>query len=316
MRHLSSLSPVIRPGKPGLNSIPLAFALLLITSCGGRVYVVSSLGPPHSIVVDGDDNDWTGALSYVAKDHLFVGFVNDHDDLFICMTKEISEGRGPAGMGGWTVWFDPSGGTKKTMGLRLALAMAPPEEGRSEEGLGRRPGRRPERKPVEEPADMEQSGQQPPMERSVDLEILGPRGEVLQKLSTEAAAKEGLEVKTGFAGGSFVLEVRIPLEASERQPLAAGAGPEGIIGVGFLSSRSDQKDRRSGPPGGRMGGAGGRSGGGIGAGAMGGPSGGMRGAMPPNMDPDISKDVKVWTRVKLRQSDQPGRSTILSLISQ
>jgi hypothetical protein len=308
MRPLSSLLPVIRPGKPGLNFFPLVLACLLAAACGGRIYLVSSLGPPHAIVVDGDANDWSGALSYVAKDHLFVGFVNDRDDLFICMTKEISEGRGPAGTGGWTVWFDPAGGTEKTLGLRLALAQP-------EEGPERRADGKPVRKPVEESSDLE-NGQQPPIDRSGDLEILGPKGDVRQRLSPEAAARLGLEVKTGFAGGSFVMEIRIPLVASERQPLAVGAGPEGVIGVGFLSSRSDQKDRRNGPPGRGMGGGGGRPGGGIGAGAMGGPSGGMRGALPPNLNPDLAKSVKIWTRVKLRQSDQPGRSTTLSLISQ
>jgi hypothetical protein len=307
MRPLSSFFPVIRQGKPGLNFFPLALAFLLTAACGGRVYLVSSLGPPHAIVVDGIADDWSGALSYVAKDHLFVGFVNDRDDLFICMTKETAEGRGPARMGGWTVWFDPAGGTKKTFGLRLA--MAPPEE-----GLERRPGRKPERQAVEEPSDLE-NGQQPSDDVSRDLEILGPKGDVRQRLSPKAAAQVGLEVKTGFAGGSFVMEIRIPLVASERQPLAVGAGPEGTIGVGFSSSRSDQKDRRNGPPGDGMGGGGGRPGGGIGAGAVGGP-GGMRGALPPNLDPDLAKSVKIWTRVKLRQSDSPGRSTVLSLISE
>ena len=286
---------------------PLVLAFLLATSCGGRVYLVSSLGPAHAIVVDGNMDDWSGALSYVAKDHLFVGFVNDRNDLFICMTKETSEGRGPGRMGGWTVWIDPAGGSRKTTGIRIAPPGGPPEERPSAEG--------PERRPVEKPAEDEQAGQPLTIDGSADLEILGPSGNVLRKLSPEAAAKEGLEVRTGFSGGSFVLEVKLPLEASEGHPIAVGAGPGGIIGVGFLSSRSDRKDRRDGQPGGGMGGGGGMPGA-RGGGAMGSPSGGMRGAMPPNMDPDISKDIKVWTRVRLNQSDQPGRSTVLGLITE
>ncbi len=286
---------------------PLVLAFLLATGCGGKVYLVSSLGPTQAIVVDGNMDDWSGALSYVAKDHLFVGFVNDRDDLFICMTKEISEGRGPGRMGGWTVWIDPAGGSRKTMGIRLAPPGGPPEERLSEEG--------PERRPVEKPAEGEQGGQLLTIDRGADLEILGPSGNVLRKLSTEAAAREGLEVRTGFSGGSFVLEARIPLEASEGHPIAVGAGPGGQVGIGFLSSRPDRRDRRAGQPGGGMG-----RGGGVpgvrGGGTMGGPSGGMRGAMPPNMDPDISKDIKVWTRVRLNQSDRPGRSTVLGLITE
>ncbi|MGB8959642.1 MAG: hypothetical protein WCC00_11605 [Candidatus Aminicenantales bacterium] len=295
---------VIKPvGRP--EFFPVVLAFLLATSCGGRVYLVSSLGPAQAIVVDGNMDDWSGALSYVAKDHLFVGFVNDRDDLFICMTKETSEGRGPGRMGGWTIWIDPAGGSRKTMGIRIVPPGGPPEERPSGEG--------PERRPVEKPAEGEQGGQPLTTDRGADLEILGPGGNVLRKLSMEAAAKEGLEVGSGFSGGSFVLEVKIPLEVSEGHPIAVGAGPGGVIGIGFLSSRADRKDRRAGQPGGEMGGGG--VPGARGVGAMGGPSG-MRGAMPPNMNPDISKDIKVWTRVRLNQSDRPGRSTVLGLITE
>lgn len=282
---------VIQPVK-GSGFFLFVLALLLATACGGRVYLVSSLSLPRAIVIDGNMDDWSGALSYVAKDHLFVGFVNDRTDLFIGMTREMSAGPGSGRMSGWTVWFDPSGGSKKIMGIRVAPPGGPPEERPAEEG--------PEGGPVERPAE--------------DLEILGPSGNVLRKLSAEAAAREGLEVRTGLSGGSFALEVRIPLEASEGHPLAVGAGPGGVIGIGFLSSRPDRKDGRPGLPGGGTGGRGGVPGAG-GVGAMGGPSG-MRGAMPPNMNPDVSKDVKVWTRVRLNQSEQPGRSTVLGLVSE
>ncbi len=278
-------------GKPGLTFFTVVMALLLATACGGRVYLVSSLSLPRAIVVDGNIDDWSGALSYVASDHLFVGFVNDLDDLFICMAKEMSAGPGSGRMSGWTVWFDPSGGSKTTLGIRIVPPGRPQEERPSEEGS--------EGQPVEKPAE--------------DLEILGPGGNVLRILSPEAAAKEGMEFRTGFSGGSFVLELRIPLQASERHPFAVGAGPDGVIGVGFLSNRTDQKDRRPGQPGGERGGRGGVPGAG-GIGAMGSASG-MRGAMPPNMDPDISKEVKVWTRVRLRPSEQPGRSTVLGRVS-
>lgn len=296
-----ALPPDIRPGRSGFRFVPLALAFLLATACGGRIYLVSSLSLPRPIVIDGNMDDWSGALSYVAKDHLFVGFINDRDDLFICMTKEMPEGPGSGRMGGWTVWLDPSGGSQKTLGIRITPPGGSPEDRRSKEGPGRRP--------VEKPEEVEPGGQTPAAGRGAeDLEILGPGENLVRMLSPEEAAKEGLEIRTGFAGGSFVLEARIPLQASEARPFAVGAGPEGIIGVGFLSSRSDGNARRGGLPGSGIGGA-------RGAGAMGSASG-MRGALPPNLNPDISKEVKVWTRVRLRQGDQPGRSTVLGSISE
>ena len=200
-------------------------------------------GPAHAIVVDGNMDDWSGALSYVAKDHLFVGFVNDHNDLFICLTKETSEGRGPGRMGGWTVWIDPAVGS----GRRWASGSphGPPEAGgRQRKG---RAGR------SKSPRRESRAASQVTIDRGADLRSSAQR-ECFEKLSPEAAAKEGLEFGTGFSGGSFVLEVKIPLKASEGHPMAVGAGPGAQVGIGFLSSRADRKDERAGQPGGEMGG--------------------------------------------------------------
>jgi hypothetical protein len=249
-------------------------------------------------------------LSYVAKDQLFVGFVNDREDLFICLTKETGERRPGAAMAGLTVWLDPRGGSKKTLGIRLAGA-----EGPQEGGSERRPARKPERQAKDEPAD-QQMGEKAQMEPGGDIEILGPNGDVLRSLSPQLAGEEGIEVKSGFSGGSFVLEVRIPLNASDRHHYAVGAGSDGIVGVGFIASRTGQGDRRGGPPGG-MGSPGGMGGvGGTMGGRSGGMVGGMRGAMPPNMNPDIGKTFKIWTRVRLHQTEQPTRSMILGVAAE
>ena len=247
--------------------------LLLITAwgCAGRVYLVTSLAPRHAIAIDGDAEDWNGALSYVAKDRLFVGFMNDRDNLFIGLTRE-GEGRpGPARPEPWTIWFDPAGGTKRTFGLRIAP--------------GEPPG--PERDEGEAPGG------------AAELEWLGPGGNVVRRFSTEAAAEMGLEVREGRAGGASVLEIKIPLRASEGRPFAVGVkGSEAVVGVGIFSSRPDLLGRPRGPEG--MGGRPGGVPGGVGGGAaIGGPEGGMRGAMRPNLDPDLSKPVKVWARVRL-----------------
>ena len=294
MRPLASFSPVIRPGKPGLLFIPLLMAQLLATACGGRVYLATSLILPHAIVVDGDAEEWSGALSYVAKDHLFVGFVNDRDNLFICLSKEDEGGSGPARMGGWTVWFDPAGGTRKVFGLRIGPTGGPAEgEARDERG------------------EHAQEGRTPSLEGTGEIQWIGPRGDVLRQLSRGAAAELGLEVAESRSGGSDVLEIKMPLKVTEEHPLGIGAGPDDAVGVGFFSYRPEDRNRRGGRPGG---GEGGGMTGGLGGDRMGGPGGGWRGGLPPNMNPDISKDVKVWPRVRLFRSDKPGRSMVLDLI--
>jgi hypothetical protein len=319
MRPLSFLSPVIRPGKPGLIFFPLLAAVLASAGCGGRVYVVSSLGPPHTITVDGETDDWNGALSYVEKNHLFVGFVNNRDNLYICMTREEVEGRaGAAPIGGLTVWLDPQGGDKKTLGIRLAQAGGPPEGDGPGQG-GQRPERRPDRQPADENAEPGAGQDKAPMPPGGEIEILGPSGQVLKKLSPEGAAAAGLEVKTGIAGGSFTVEIGIPLRADDRHPYAAGVEPDGTVGIGFVSTPPSRPGRRNGPPEGGPGEGGGRPGGGGMPGGMGGMPGGMGGGGmggpggPPDRDPDIMKGFKIWTRVKLANSSWPRPSGVLEI---
>lgn len=300
MRPLSSLSPVVRPGRPGLIFIPLIAALLFSAGCGGKVYLVTSLRPAQAIVIDGNADDWTGALSYVAKDQLFVGFVNDRETLSICLTRE--EGGGPSAgrMGGWTVWFDPAGGTRKTHGIRIAR-LGPTQD---------------KRKPAEEPAEPEQGDEGSLAEPGSEIQWIGPGGDVLRRFTPDDAAKLGLEVREGRTGGAYVLEIRVPLGTSASHPLAIGDGPDGVVGVGFFSERAGRNDGPGGMGGGagRPGGAGGIPGG-MSGGAVGGARGGWRGAMEPNLEPDVAKGVKVWTRVRLTSSGRPEPSTLLELIS-
>jgi hypothetical protein len=145
------------------------------------------------------------------------------------------------------------------------------------------------------------------------LEIIGPNGNVLKKMSFEEASTAGLEVKTVLSGGSFVLEMKIPLKATDVLPMAVGSGDGGVVGVGFLSSRSGEKGRPGRPPGEDTGGRGGYPGGGGMPGGMGGRGGGMGGGRRPNMNPDIQKNLKVWTKVKLNTSAEPRRALVLEI---
>jgi hypothetical protein len=304
MRPLSSPSLVLRPGRPGLNLFCLLAAAVLAASCAARVYVVSSLAPSRSIVVDGDSQDWGGALAFIEKSDIFVGFINDQDSLYICLTKPAVEA-GPGDRDAFpTVWFDPAGGTKKTMGLRLVGAEGPedgmPPGENGPERRGQKPGQGP-------PVKDEEGTPPQDRDRVEGITVLGPAGAVQMSLAPESAAALGLEVKIGRSGGLSVLEIKIPLRASEHTPVAVGAGPDGIVGVGFVSSRPQRQGGPGGPSG--RGPGGGMPGGGMGPG--GGMAGGWRGAMPPNMDPDITKGLKVWTRVRLHRGDGPAPARIL-----
>ena len=106
-----------------------------------------------------------------------------------------------------------------------------------------------------------------------------------------------------MSNGAFVLELAIPLRASEGLPVAVGAGPGDLVGVGFFSSRAGRTAMQGGPPGGGMPGG---IGGGVGGSQPGGMGGGMGmgGPRRPNMEPDLAKSVRIWTRVRLNR--EPG----------
>jgi hypothetical protein len=294
-----------RPGKPGLKFFLSALAVLLAARCGGRIYLVNSFEPGRAIVIDGEADDWAGGLSYVGKDRLFVGFVDDKENLYICLTREGSEGRPGAFMQGLTVWLDPSGGTTKVTGIRLNSGR-PSGEGKSPDG-------RPLRGTEEERPER---GDERPSPPRAEIEILGPRREILAAKSLEQAAEEGLEVKADFSGGLFVLEMKIPLAASTEHPFAVGIGSGKMVGVGITTEKTGRTENAGRPPGGGMGEGGGQPGGGGMPGGMGGGRGGMGGGMRRDPAPDSPRTIRIWMKVRLGSGVDPGRSSVLDISSE
>jgi hypothetical protein len=117
--------------------------------------------------------------------------------------------------------------------------------------------------------------------------------EETEKIGIGQAKDKGLEIKVASSSELFVYELRIPLVATETQPLAVGAQPGAQISVGIETTGRNQIRPREGP--------GGIKGGGMeGRGGMGGRfGGGGRGKREFNTQPDISQALKCWLIVRL-----------------
>ncbi len=263
--------------------------LLAAVACGGRVYVVKSVPPTNEIVVDGVAEEWQGALSYIEDEELFVGFMNDQANLYVCL--KAGDERSPARLmrQGLTVWFDPAGGNKKALGIKYPVGGPP--VGRDTSGMMPGPDEAQERRPRDLPAE---------------LEILRSESEFPETMTLEQAKKEGLEVKASVIGGSFMYELKIPLVISGRRTVAIGAQPNAVVGVLFETGKLDPSrmgGRPSGGMGGRMGGA---------RGGMGGAPGRMGGG-GAGMMPDIPEPLKIRARVQLVSAEKASPSLLLTL---
>lgn len=261
--------------------VPALFAAI---ACAGRMYLAESRLPEREIVVDGDADDWLGVLSFVEEEKLSVGFLNDQNSLYVCLILEQDRAPGLLMRQGLTVWFDPAGKKQKTLGIKYPPGM--PIGGRSEPGMIDRPEETPRNMPRNFPAE---------------LEILKSDKEFPEKKTLGQAKKEGLEVRVKSSEGSFVYELKIPLLASESQPLAVGVLPKATIGIGFEAGKLDMSRMMRRPPGG----IGGPGGGGIGV--MG------RGGMGRGMRPQMLKPIKIWAQVRLAAGEAARQAILLSI---
>lgn len=241
-------------------------------------YELKSRWKDRDIVVDGRSMDWLNTLIYVEEFNVSVGITNDTDYLYICAVVENPLVRMQVMRQGLTVWFDPKGGRKKTMGLRFPLG----SQGRSES-------------PAEfgEELEIDRLQRMFPMSFN-ELEILGPNKKEKQRM--RKAEAKGIDVAMSFSSGKLVYELKIPLMSRSDRPYAINVRPGSSFGIGIETSpRRDMGQsprRKTGgmrrPPGGGNPGMGGR--------------GGM-GQMPGGGRPGMPKNLKLWLSVSLSQEN-------------
>jgi len=214
-----------------------------------------------AIVADGKFDDWYGALEPLGDHPVSIQALNDGEFLYLRLTASATPMRMMIMRQGFTVWFDPAGGTKKKLGIRYPVV---------EEGAGYVSGRQ----------------QDHPASR---VEILGPGKDDARSLTRDHLG--GIEVAIGVDAGLLQYELKVPLVQTADHPYAIATEPGKTIGLGFETGKLEQRHMSEGGRGGGFGGMGGRGGGmgGHGGGRSGGGGGGGdRGAQSP-------KPLKVWT---------------------
>jgi len=273
--------------RPGLRAVCFVFvAAAVLTGCKTfNTYTAESRPVSRPIVIDGKTDDWQGDLYVVPGERLSIGFINDPDNLYVCLLTSDTFTRFQIMSQGLTVWFDPKGGKEKVFGIKFPLG--PPA------------GQQPK-------ITMSETGDpvfdEPPGTSMNEFEIVRSEKEPVQRM--EFSQAKGLEIKVASSTGLIVYEMKIPIVQSGQDPVAVGSVPGKTVGIGFETGKVDISKMPRGNRGGMPGGGGaGRPpmGGGGASGGM-----GMRGGIP--------EGLKVWALVQLSTGASGRSSGVVSIV--
>ncbi|MGB9006144.1 MAG: hypothetical protein WCB96_10505 [Candidatus Aminicenantales bacterium] len=277
-------------GRPRVWFI-LLFSASLLSLAGCQVLELESGWRNKEITIDGKSTEWHDAMIYLEKAGILVGFLNDEANLYACLVADSPFLRANLLRQGFTVWFDPAGGSKKTFGIRFPIGRQrnfdKEKRGEEPEPFG------PDRYGREDEPDEEEM-QEFIKKTLTELEILGPGKNEAKRMPLSEAI--GIEISLVPSSGLLVYELKIPLVQSEQHPYAVGALPGKIIGLGLESPKINLER-------GMRGMGGGMPGGGLRPPMGGGPGpGGSGGGW---MMPEAPKELKLWAKVSLA----PGPSS-------
>ncbi len=263
----------------------LALFALVFTSCSTLQF--QSKWRNQDIKVDGRSDDWVGSLTYIDKQNISLGLMNDEDYLYVCMAAEDQSIISRIMRQGMILWFNPEGGKEKSIGIKYPLGRQDMEPGDREMKISESEASPQKKRPAA-------------MAISNELEILQ---ESKVPITTSIKNLKGMQISLKRSSGLIVYEIKIPLQENQNLPIAIGAAAGFEIGIGIeIPKMTMTLNRASGGisgrgsgtarPGGSMDGRGGgmsRPGG-----TMGGRGGGMTGQWA-----NMQKGVKIWATVQL-----------------
>lgn len=114
---------------PILKKVVLLPLTLGLAGCATfSTFTTESRTPEHPIVVNGKADDWVGNLYVVEGERIELGFLNDQENLYVCLFTTDTYGRAQIMMQGLTIWFDPKGGRRRLSGSNFPWACLPVSE--------------------------------------------------------------------------------------------------------------------------------------------------------------------------------------------
>ena len=260
-----------------------ALSVVLMAMAGCKTEELASTWSDREVRIDGVNDEWQGATTYIEDKDVSIGLLNDDEFLYVSLSGNDNL-RMQVMRAGLTIWFDPEGGTDEWYGINFPTGA----QGRMQEM--RRRGEGGDRDPPSRRPTVDDD----PM---MYVELVGPGELGRRRIPIERVT--GVEVKIGNDFGRFVYELKMPLPRDADHLFGIGTKAGAVLGVGLETGDMPGRGRGGGMGGfggggGRGGGGGGRGGGGGGRGGGGGGRGG-----PGGGGPGAGESLKVWTTVQL-----------------
>ncbi len=303
LKKLKAISMTKKYILPAQLLLGLTFICYLLGGCNEKTFTSSWLGRPMTI--DGNDSDWANVPTYFSEDNnVVLGVTNDESNLYLLL-KSTNGGVGmQALMGGFTVWFDPTGKKNASFGVRFPMGKMSKDAPWTGKGSDEKPRDRNGPEFLSHlVSEQEQAG----------LNLIGPTKDDGHWMWLNAAEDLGVRVKMSVERGLFVYELKVPLARKSDSAFGVGIFPidsTKVIGIGFETSeierpgKGEHGSESSGEEGGHRGGGGGWGGGGHGGrgGGMGHGGGGgnhSHGGGDGSSFKNFAAPLKYWVRVTL-----------------
>ncbi|HVN47986.1 MAG TPA: hypothetical protein VMU30_04105 [Bacteroidota bacterium] len=228
----------------------LVFALQC-TGCGGAVELASAWKRTE-MTIDGNPNDWEGDLYRLKKANVTIGVRNDETNLYVWFSSNDKNVQRHILNGGFTVWFDPTGGTNETYGIQFPVGYSKGGSGGSDTPMPIPDSYTTVRSPSE-PASSPSARMSAMLNSSQnEIKFLGPNKDDVQ-LSTLIELKT-VKVQVGVTRQSFVYELQVPLHKTSDFPFSIAPldAKKNVIGIEYKTEASTFVDRKSSPSDGGM----------------------------------------------------------------
>ncbi|GAB5520013.1 MAG: hypothetical protein RhofKO_22640 [Rhodothermales bacterium] len=265
----------------------IAVVALSLSACASSAPPLETKFMHAPLTIDGNETDWDGLLAPMPNEDRNLAFaaVSDGQDVYIAFATSDQQTVGQMVAMGLTLWFDPAGGSAKTVGIRFPVGLG--ESGLQSLMRGQR-GR-------------------PDAERLDELFVVSTSAVEIVRDGAEEGQRfrpgdvRGLDVAASLTMGTLFYELRVPLKPIAGAEVAVDLAEGAMLGFGMETPKIDMEAMREqmmqqrGGGGGRPGGGGMPGGGmmGSGGGMPGGgmPGGGMRGG------PSMPQPVKIWRQI-------------------
>ncbi|MEM6646740.1 MAG: hypothetical protein AAF730_10840, partial [Bacteroidota bacterium] len=209
-----------------MHRLLLLTLAIALTGCASSAPPLATQFLHTPLTIDGSESDWSGMLAPMPDEDRNLAFaaVSDGQDLYIAFATSDQQTVGQMLAMGLTLWFDPAGGTEKTLGIRFPVGLG--ENGLQALMRGQRG--RPGAEQMDELFNLSTAA----------VEIVRDDAESGQRF--RPGDVNGLDVAASLTMGALFYELRLPLKATSGAEVAVALADGAMLGFGMETREIDR----------------------------------------------------------------------------